>query len=88
MNKSWQKVILQILNNPQQVNKIKCPNCSKCGIDYIYVGEKESRIGYLQVWCNECLKGSYVSRVKAPENVKFAIAGEELEGIIPAYEYI
>lgn len=53
------------------MNQIKCPNCSECGIDYIYVGDVDTRIVFLQIWCNKCLKGIYVSRVVAPENAKF-----------------
>lgn len=88
MGKKWQKVIFQILDNLQQADSIKCPNCGKCGIDYTYVGDETDRTGYLLIWCNKCLKGTYVSRAKAPENAKFINFDDKSKSAVPEYEFV
>lgn len=91
MRKKWMKIVPQIINNIEnikQINQIKCPNCGKNGIDYIYIGDEKTRLGYFQVWCNECLKGIYISRVLAPQNAKFITFDDNLHGIVPNFEFV
>ncbi len=43
-------------------NQMKCPSYGECGgIDYLYIGDRDTRIGYFQLWCNKCLKGVHIS---------------------------
>lgn len=88
MNKEWIKMIPKITENLNTNNKRQCPNCGKFGIDYLYIGDATTRIGYLQIWCNECLKGIYVSRAVAPVNANFVTFDEDVKNKIPDYEYI
>ncbi|MFJ4616599.1 hypothetical protein [Streptomyces sp. NPDC088812] len=46
-----------------------CPHCGENRLEYRYVVDPESRIGYVLLWCGACLHGISVSRVKAPEGV-------------------
>lgn len=78
----------QILDNLQETSQIKCPNCAKSGIDYIYCGDETTRLGFMQVWCNECLKGIYISRAVAPTNAKFVSFDDELKDRVPQYVFV
>ncbi len=82
MRKKWYKLIGE-LTCPE---KIKCPNCKKKSIDYLYIGDRKTKIGYLQIWCNECKKGIYVSRVKIPPNMKFVSFEESKDIELPLYD--
>lgn len=62
MKREWEKIVPQIIGHFDKINQVKCPNCGECGIDYIYIGDSNTRIGFLQIWYNQCLKGIYVSR--------------------------
>ena len=58
-------LIKENINKPE----IKCPECKQPSIDYQYVGDVLSRVGFLDIWCNSCLRGIHVSRTKAPEQL-------------------
>lgn len=91
MRKKWLKIVPQIIDNIDNVhelNQIKCPNCSKHGIDYMYIGDEKTRIGFFQVWCNKCLKGIHISRALAPTNGKFITFDDNSQGIVPNFEFV
>lgn len=88
MRKEWERIIPQIVENVEDIDKIKCPNCKECGIDYMYIGDSHTRIGFLQIWCNKCLKGIYVSRAVAPLRVKFVTFDTDLKDLVPKFEFI
>ena len=88
MKREWIKIISKITENADTTNHIKCPICTGEKIDYIYVGDGKTRVGYLQIWCNKCLKGIYVSRVVAPLNAKFVTFDTDLKEIVPNYEFV
>ena len=84
MREKWYKLIGELA----QAEKIKCPNCGKKAIDYLYIGDEETEIGYLQIWCNECKKGIYISRVKIPKNVRVVSFEESNKMKLPSYELL
>ncbi|MDF2596532.1 MAG: hypothetical protein K0R05_2807 [Anaerocolumna sp.] len=88
MSKDWIRMIPKITEHSKDNHGVQCPNCGEYGIDYLYVGDEKTRIGYLQIWCRKCLKGIYVSRAIAPPNAKFATFDEDLKEIVPKYEFI
>ena len=47
--------------------------------------ESGTRIGFLQIWCNNCLKGIYISRASASINAKMVPFNSDLKTIIPAF---
>lgn len=76
-----------------QENKVDllCPKCNKKDVDYIYVGDINSRIGFMEVWCNSCLHGIHISRVKIPDGSKmfsFDISNSELKKNVPKFKHI
>lgn len=88
VKKNWMNIVPQIINNLNHTNDIICPNCGKEKIDYMYVGDKNTRIGYLEIWCGNCLKGIHISRVIAPPNAKFLSLEDDIGNTIPDYEKI
>lgn len=68
-----------------------CPKCNKKDIDHIYVGDINSRLGFMEVWCNSCLHGIHISRVKIPndmEMLSFEITGNEFDNRVPKFKHI
>ena len=88
MKREWTRIIPQIIEDFDNINQIKCPNCKECGVDYTYIGDGNTRICFLQIWCNKCLKGIYVSRAVAPQNAKFVTFDTDLKGIVPKVEFV
>lgn len=88
MKRKWTKIISQVVADFDNVNQIKCPNCGEYGIDYMYIGDVNTRVGFLQIWCKRCLKGIYVSRAVAPSNAKFVAFDTNLNGIVPKFEFV
>lgn len=70
MFKDWIQLLKQLIKNNYLVNNLICPECGEKSIDYVYVGDNQTNIGYLPIWCNSCNKGVRISRVIVPEGVK------------------
>lgn len=70
MNKNYRNWLSLVDFIPESIHTINCPICDKKKLDFQYVGDLEERIGLLRIWCNSCLRGIHVCRVKIPENVK------------------
>lgn len=84
MRENWIKLISGLDN----VDTLQCPNCYEKDIDYLYIGDEYTRIGYLQIWCNNCKKAIHISRVKIPQGVKF-VSLEDRENIeLPSCDFI
>ena len=86
MRETWMKILPKLIDNLANPQEIQCPNCGEHGVEYLYIGDEKTRIGYFQVWCNKCLKGIYISRAKAPANARFVSFNHDLIGMIPKYE--
>jgi hypothetical protein len=66
----------------------ECPRCNARRLDFQYVGDLESRLGYLDVWCCNCKRGTHISRVEVPEGVDMLPMGSSADVLrrrIPAY---
>lgn len=58
-------------------------------IDFQYVGDCETRIGYLDIWCNSCMNGIHISKVRAPELVDLmAFEDAKVKRRIPAFKQV
>jgi len=90
MYKKWIKLIPDLTDNPEQIELLVCPNCMERKVDYLYIVRGKDRMGYLQIWCNSCLTGIYVSRAKAPEKAKVIDfkQKDEIMKIIPKYKFV
>lgn len=88
--KDWIKLTTIITNNNTKRHEIECPNCQKRGIDYQYVGDMKSRVGFLDIWCDVCLHGIHLSRTKAPEHVCMIPfdAAKEYKERVPRFTHI
>ena len=64
----WFKILLDIVDKKLDKALAKCPNCNQSAMDYQYIGDKETNIGYMLFWCNKCLNGIHVSRVVIPKD--------------------
>lgn len=86
MRERWMKILPQITDNLSDLRVIQCPNCGEHEMEYLYIGDEKTRIGYFQLWCNNCLKGISISRVKAPVNAKFVPFDYDINSIVPKYD--
>lgn len=87
----WLNVFKQLHGALPNSVSVACPSCGKETAEWQYVGDLESRIGYLCIWCPECLEGIQLSRVKAPDSVEllsFDTPLDELEARIPNFKQI
>ncbi len=82
MKEKW----LNLVGELSHYKDLLCPYCGKRSIDYLYIGDENTKIGYLQVWCNECENGIYVSRVKIPPNAKFVTFEDAKTMKLPSYK--
>ncbi|MHB9095747.1 MAG: hypothetical protein ACYC21_13860 [Eubacteriales bacterium] len=67
----WLKVAAAIADNLPTVPSLECPRCGVPEIDFQYVGDKTTNIGFLCIWCASCLHGIHISRVKIPPQANF-----------------
>ncbi len=67
---NWLAVFKKLYEQLPDRSGLVCPNCGSVAINYQYVGDAATRIGFLALWCNKCLVGIQLSRVKAPECVE------------------
>ncbi len=66
------------LVQPWKEESVHCPECGDHAIDYEFVGDLETRMGYCLVWCNSCLVGINISRTKVPNDAEM-ISFEQVE---------
>lgn len=70
---------------------IFCPSCGLHNLQLSYVAQPATRVGYACLWCNTCLQGIWLSRVKVPLGVEFTSldeAPEEIAKLIPKFTLI
>ena len=66
----WLKLSAEISIKPKPLSTLQCPECQNSTVDFQYVGDSETRIGYLDLWCNSCSNGIHISRVRVPDSAK------------------
>lgn len=87
----WLNLVKDIFNELPKKPALICPKCGYASVDYQYVGDLETKIGYLDVWCNDCLNGIHISRTKIPETanaLSFDSSPEEIRKRIPSFVQI
>jgi len=70
---------------------LPCPECSNETVDFQYVGDRDARKGYLDMWCRHCNKGVHLSRVTIPEGaqvIAFDAPDDVLTARIPDFEQV
>lgn len=49
----------------------KCPFCGSVNTAYkCSIAVPESKLGYMDIWCNDCKKAFHVSRMQVSEDMK------------------
>jgi hypothetical protein len=87
----WLHLGNKMIDNLPNKVLLKCPECNNETVDYQYVGDPKSRIGYLDMWCTSCLKGVHISRVQIPENaelIPFDAPKEQIINRIPNFKLV
>jgi hypothetical protein len=85
----WLKIFKRIADSGGRATDAACPECGKSSVDYQYIGDAKTRIGYLRIWCPSCRKGVHLSRVKIPESapmLSFDAPKDELDRRQPDFE--
>ena len=90
MFNEWLELVKRVVDKTQdnKASSICCPNCESNSIDYQYVGDVATKVGYLDIWCKTCLNGIHISRIKVPENVdmlSFDTSPERIAERIPDF---
>lgn len=90
MFNDWLKLLKALSKNNYSAKDFICPECGQKSVDYIYVGNPVTYIGYLPIWCKNCNKGIQISRVEIPKGAKM-IEFRDLDSIknnIPNFKQI
>lgn len=64
---AWLKALSRLNISAERGAEEPCPNCGRIQLRNRYIVNPESRLGYVLVWCEACLHGVSVSRVRAPD---------------------
>lgn len=64
---AWLKALSRLNVGADKEAAEPCPNCGRNQIRTRYIANPESRVGYALIWCDACLHGVSVSRVRAPD---------------------
>jgi hypothetical protein len=65
---------------------VDCPSCGRGKVHVSYTGDPSTRIGYAIAWCDVCLKGIYISRLRIPDGAEmftFDTPDEEIDAVVP-----
>ena len=87
----WISITTDIYNNLPNVPVLACPNCHKLGIDFQFIGDLQTKIGYMAIWCPFCLQGIHLSRVHIPDKTQaltFNTSSEEISKRIPNFTHV
>jgi hypothetical protein len=87
----WISITTNIYKNLPNVPVLICPNCHKLGIDFQFIGNLQTRIGYMAIWCAFCLHGIHLSRVHIPDKaqaIPFDMSVEEISKRIPNFTHV
>ena len=90
MFRDWFNLLKKLQDTHYSTENYICPECGERSIDYTYVGDPDTHIGYLPIWCNKCNKGIQISRVEIPMNVKM-IEFDDTENLVkkvPNFKHI
>ena len=63
----------------------QCPSCEGRGLSYQYFGLAENEFGWKIVWCDKCLTGIRISRVKLSGCEKVLVNEDEQSAFLEKY---
>jgi hypothetical protein len=53
----------------QRGESATCPACGLGSVQWLPIGDRETRMGWILLWCDACLKGAHISRAKIPDHI-------------------
>lgn len=90
MFNDWINLLKKLSNDNYSTENFICPECGHKSVEYTYVGNPTTHIGYLPIWCTNCNRGIQISRVEIPKEADMIEFGD-LEGIkntIPDFKQV
>lgn len=63
----WLKLYINYIEN----NETLCPNCNSTQINVKLAGNSKNMMGFGVIWCQKCMKGIRLSRIKLTENIPY-----------------
>ncbi|MBE8999343.1 hypothetical protein IQ274_14210 [Nostoc sp. LEGE 12447] len=87
----WMYLVSDINNFLPNSTALACPNCYQLGVDFQYVGDLQTKIGYMVIWCPFCLQGIHISRVSIPDQAQalsFNLSPEKILKRIPNFTLV
>ena len=87
----WMYLVTDINNSLPNFPALACPNCYQLGVDFQYVGDLQTRIGYMVIWCPFCLQGIHISRVGIPDQAQalpFNVSAAQILKRIPNFTHV
>ncbi|WP_321387673.1 hypothetical protein [uncultured Enterococcus sp.] len=62
----WVQTAAFIPDYIDNLSALNCPSCGCSTLDYLYGGDRETRVGYGLFWCTTCKRGVHISRLYIP----------------------
>lgn len=90
MFNDWLEFLKKLSKNKYSSSDFICPECGQKDVEYIFVGDSTTHIGYLPIWCRNCNKGIQISRVEIPKEANMIEFGdlESIKNRIPNFKHI
>jgi hypothetical protein len=88
---AWMSAFSRIHDAAPADADVACPSCDKGRVRVSYTGDPQSRIGYAIAWCDVCLHGIHLSRVRIPDGVEmltFESTEAERDAVVPDIQLI
>lgn len=82
----WKEILLKVLNGDKNIPS----PFDKAGViesKFVMVN-KETRLGFLWIWCSKTQKGIHISRLKIPENVEYLYNDDFKKLKLPAIKFV
>ena len=86
---AWLKISMSMTDKLPNTSPMDSPGCGQNSVDMQYVGDAETRVGYLDVWCSSCLHGIHISTVKVPLSTNmldFDTPNEQIARRVPNFK--
>jgi hypothetical protein len=64
----WSRLTARIIQGETSTEEEICPNCGARTVRCVALGNESTRMGYALCWCDTCLNGISISRIKVHED--------------------
>ncbi len=90
MFNDWLKLLKGLSKSNYSTKSFICPECGRKSVEYVYVGNPITHIGYLPIWCTNCNRGIQISRVEIPKEAKMIEFSDldSIKNMIPDFKQV